>query len=568
MRLTPTLQARFTLLIALIILAVGVAFGSAYAVWLWREETKLARESARASLEAALPAVARSAWNLDRTGIRKTLKGIARLPVVDKVWFVLAERGPRSGVVAPAGPIPPSAASDLRHPVHYAVERGQRRRLGTLHLAVDPGQARSRTIMLAGGLALVMLAMLLLIAVAARRVFATVVTRPLKAISRYLLREDLLTDAPPLAVQPADADPDNELVQLEAAINRMVSARQADVAQLREYRDHLAEKVEERTQLLKATQNELMQAEKLAALGSLVAGVSHELNTPIGNGLMLASTLAEKAPDVAEKVRGPGISRRELQGFLDETVEASRMLTSTLTRARELVQDFKSVAVDRQSAKRREFRLNDCIEETVGTIRPSLKGSSFAIALDLAEDATIDGYPGAMSQVLSNLIDNAVRHGFDGCESGTIHVTSAHGADGWMSVTVADDGNGMSPTQQRRIFDPFYTTKLGQGGSGLGMAIVHRLITETMGGEIAVTSTPGQGTAFTLHIPPVAPGDAQTASEIAAAGEMMGGEAGRSFAPGDDVSGGASASRAGTASGGADHANGGSATGEAPAWTS
>ncbi len=525
MHLTPTLQARFTLLIAMIIVAVGVVFGSAYAVWLWREEAKLARESARTSLEAALPAVARSAWNLDRTGIRKTLKGIARLPVVNRVWFVLAEPGTVRPVVAPRGDPPPRSASDLRHAVRYRIETGNRRRLGTLYLSVNYAQAHERTTMLVGGLALVMLCMLVLIAVAARRVFNNVVTRPMKAVSRYLLREDLLTNAPPLAVQREDDHSDNELIQLQAAINRMVAARQADVAQLREYRDHLAEKVEERTQLLKATQNELIQAEKLAALGSLVAGVSHELNTPIGNGLMLASTLADKAPEVAEKVRGPGIGRTELQDFLDETVEASDMLTKTLTRARDLVQDFKSVAVDRQSAKRREYRINDCIEETVGTIRPSLRGSNFEIDLNLAEDVDMDGYPGAVSQVLSNLIDNAVRHGFDGYDSGTIRITSGLGDDGRVRVTVSDDGNGMSPTQQRRIFDPFYTTKLGQGGSGLGMAIVHRLITETLGGEIGIASTPGQGTEITLDLPRTAPGDAQTASEIAATGEMVGGSA-------------------------------------------
>ena len=556
MRLTPTLQARFTLLIALIILAVGVVFGSAYAIWLWREETKLARESARTSLEAALPAVARSAWNLDRTGIRKTLQGIARLPVVDRVWFRLDRPDGARGVAAPAGELPPRTASDLTHPVSYAVEPGDRRRLGTLYLTVNDSQARERTLMLVGGLALMMLCMLLLIALAARRVFANVVTRPMKAISRYLLREDLLTNAPPLAVHPEEGNPDNELVQLQTAINRMVAARQADVAQLREYRDHLAEKVEERTQLLKATQNELIQAEKLAALGSLVAGMSHELNTPIGNGLMLASTLAEKAPDVAEKVRGPGITRHELQDFLDETVEASRMLTSTLTRARDLVQDFKSVAVDRQSAKRREYRINDSIEETVGTIRPSLKGSKFDIDLALGEDVEMDGYPGAMSQVLSNLIDNAVRHGFDGYESGTIRITSGLDTDDRVRITVSDDGNGMSPTQQRRIFDPFYTTKLGQGGSGLGMAIVHRLITETMGGEITVDSTPGQGSTFTLYLPRSAPGDAQTASEIAASGEMVGGA---STVPADDTTSGATAER------GADDRT---ATAGAPAWTS
>jgi len=568
MRLAATLQTRFTLLIALIILVVGILFGGAYAAWLWREEKQAATESARASLEAALPAVARSAWNLDRTGIRKTLEGIARLHVVERVWFAVHETAPFERVMAPRGKVADASKSDLTHAVTYTTESGREHRVGTVHLVVDYPKATERTTVLVAALGGVLLAMLMLIALAARRLFAAVVSRPLDRVGRYLLREDLLTSAPALDVEPQAREAESELGQLQVAINRMVSARRADVAQLRDYRDHLAEKVEERTQLLKATQNELMQSEKLAALGSLVAGVSHELNTPIGNGLMLASTLSEKAPDVAEKVRGPGISREELQTFLDETVEASAMLTKTLTRARDLVQDFKSVAVDRQSAQRREFRLNDCIEETVATIRPSLKGSPFGIQLELGDDVEMDGYPGAISQVLSNLIDNAIRHGFDGCTEGTVRVAGGLADTDRVTVTVADDGNGMSPTQQRRLFDPFYTTKLGQGGSGLGMAIVYRLIYETLGGEVTVEATPGQGSTITLYLPRQAPEDAEAATEIASAGEVFGNQA--------DASRADSGSAAGTA-GRAAEAVTGDAGGAAPmeraaaggrAWTS
>lgn len=521
MLVTSTLQGRFTLLIALIILAVGVAFGAAYSGWLWQKEKELAADSAQASLEAALPAVARASWNLDETGIRKTLNGIAKLPTVHSVWFSTASQGQLNAIVAPSASVSGSVEADLKQPVIYSIDDNMRRRIGELYLKIDFARARDRTIMLVGGLTALLFIMMVLIAFAARRVFNNVVTRPVHAISEYLLREDLLSSAPVLDLESPYNDDANELGQLQHAINRMVSARRADVAQLRDYRDHLAEKVEERTQLLKATQNELIQAEKLAALGSLVAGVSHELNTPIGNGLMLASTLSEKAPAVADKVRGPGITREELQTFLDETAEATDMITRTLTRARDLVQDFKTVAVDRQSAKRRQFRLNDCIEETVATIRPSLKRSRYEIRLELGDDVQMDGYPGAVSQIISNLVDNAVRHAFDGSDSGTITIRTTSTQDARTSIEVADDGAGMSPTQQRRLFDPFYTTKLGQGGSGLGMAIVHRLIHETLDGEVEVTSSPGHGTSITLILPQTAPGDAQTATEIATAGEIF-----------------------------------------------
>lgn len=516
MWIKTTLQGRFTLLISLIVLTVGVAFGAALGVWIWQKEKDLAISSAGASLKAALPAVARAGWNLDETGVRKILNGIATLPAVKRVWFETDARTPVDTVVAPVGQAPDPEAAHLTRSVVYVVDKSIRRKIGVLSLQVDYDQAIERTTMLVGGLTLLLLVTLVLIALAARWVFNKVVTQPLHAIGTYLIRDDLLTDAPPLSLPQTEDAPHNELGQLQTSINRMVSARRADVSEIREYRDSLAEKVEERTQLLKATQNELIQAEKLAALGSLVAGVSHELNTPIGNGLMLASTLSEKAPGIAEKVRGPGITREELQGFLDETAEAAQMITRTLTRARELVQDFKTVAVDRQGAKRRQFRLNDCIDETVATIRPSLNRSVYTIELDLAADVIMDGYPGAVSQIISNLIDNAVRHGFDGREEGVIRISTRQPDPERTVVEVSDNGVGMSPTQQRRLFDPFYTTKLSQGGSGLGMAIVHRLIHETLDGDVEVASTPGLGTTITLDLPLQAPGDAQTAAEIAA----------------------------------------------------
>lgn len=256
---------------------------------------------------------------------------------------------------------------------------------------------------------------------------------------------------------------------------------------------------------LKLTQEELFRAEKMAALGALVAGVAHELNTPIGNGVTVASTLAERTREFVAGIDSGGLRRSTLNDFVDTARTASELLLRNLAQASELVTSFKQVSVDQSSEQRRSFDLATVIEEVVATLLPSLRKTPYRIELKLAAGITLDSYPGPLGQVLSNFINNAVLHAFEGRDRGQMRIDSRPLDDGNVEIVFSDDGAGIAEENLRRIFDPFFTTRLGRGGSGLGLHIVHNIVSGTLGGRIAVDSQPGAGTRFTLTLPRAAP---------------------------------------------------------------
>ncbi|MBK1679256.1 PAS domain-containing sensor histidine kinase [Rhodocyclus tenuis] len=256
---------------------------------------------------------------------------------------------------------------------------------------------------------------------------------------------------------------------------------------------------------LKLTQEELFRAEKMAALGALVAGVAHELNTPIGNGVTVASTLAERTREFVAEIGSGGLRRSTLNDFVDTAKTASELLLRNLAQASELVTSFKQVSVDQSSEQRRSFDLATVIEEVVATLLPNLRKTPYRIELTLAAGITLDSYPGPLGQVISNFINNAVLHAFEGRDSGHMRIESHELDDGTVEIVFSDDGVGIVEENLRRIFDPFFTTRLGRGGSGLGLHIVHNIVSGTLGGRITVDSQSGAGTRFTLTLPSAAP---------------------------------------------------------------
>ena len=251
---------------------------------------------------------------------------------------------------------------------------------------------------------------------------------------------------------------------------------------------------------------EIQRSDRLAALGSLVAGVAHELNTPIGNAVTVASTIHDLSAEFDREL-GEGITRARLQTYIANNLQASDILLRNLHSAAELIGSFKRVAVDRTSAQRREFMLDEVIRETVLTMKASMKPYQHDVRLDLEPGIHMDAYPGLLGQILSNLINNAILHGFEGRENGEIHIR-AHRLEAqpaMAELTVSDDGLGIAEANLGRIFDPFFTTKLGQGGSGLGLNIVYNLVRDVLGGTIRVESTLGVGTRFIICLPLQAP---------------------------------------------------------------
>jgi signal transduction histidine kinase len=252
---------------------------------------------------------------------------------------------------------------------------------------------------------------------------------------------------------------------------------------------------------LKQAQTNLITSEKMASLGALVAGIAHELNTPIGNTLLTATALGDMVQDFQRRLAGEGIKRSALESHLADARSACDIMAGSLGRAAELIHSFKQVAVDQTSGQRRKFMLDEVVHDTITTYAAQLRRSACEVTVAVPAGLEFDSYPGSLSQVLSNLIGNALLHGFDGRDSGHIAISAALQKGGMVKLEFSDDGVGMAPRTLHQIFDPFFTTKMGQGGSGLGMNIVYNIVTGVLRGTIQVESTQGQGTCVTLLLP-------------------------------------------------------------------
>jgi signal transduction histidine kinase len=268
---------------------------------------------------------------------------------------------------------------------------------------------------------------------------------------------------------------------------------------------------------LKETQQNLVDAEKLAALGGLVAGVAHEVNNPVGISLTVASSLARRSEAFAAEVEQGALRKSRLVEFVESNREAANQLVSNLQRAGELIQSFKQVAVDRSHADRREFDLAESTDQIVASLRPGLRKSQMHLSVDVSPGIVMDSYPGPYGQVLTNLLLNAATHAFGEGKTGNISIQGRRVGARHAEIIVADDGRGMTEEVQRRAFEPFFTTRRGQGGTGLGLHIVYNLVRRRLGGKISLASMPGLGTTFRIKIPVVAPSDEAHVEEAARA---------------------------------------------------
>ena len=254
------------------------------------------------------------------------------------------------------------------------------------------------------------------------------------------------------------------------------------------------------------TQRYLIETERLAALGSLVAGVAHEINTPVGISLTVASTLAHRVANFTDQIASGEVRRSQLAEFAESCRDGSDQLVVNLQRAGDLIQSFKQVAADRSHADRRNFDLKLVTEQIVASVRPGLvKSQRESLEIDIPSGITPNSYPGAYGQVLTNLIFNAVTHGFAERSSGRILITARRLGAEQVEITFSDDGNGIPEEVQRHVFNPFFTTRRAQGNTGLGLYIVHNLVSQKLGGKITLVSAPGVGTTIRISLPLLAP---------------------------------------------------------------
>ncbi len=301
----------------------------------------------------------------------------------------------------------------------------------------------------------------------------------------------------------------NKAGKIEYAIATFqdISDRKTTEKLLANYNKTLEAQVTQRTEELsqalsdlKAAQKQLVESEKMASLGSLVAGIAHEINTPIGIGVTAASTLAEKTAEFSQIYYNGTIKRSQLEKFLDLAVRSSNMVLKNLDRAAELIQSFKQVAVDQSSESQRSFPLKAYIREILIALAPKLKRTKHNINLRGDDELMLHNYPGVISQIITNLILNSLSHAYSPQDIGSI-VIDFQAQQGQVMLTYSDDGKGISPKDLSRIFEPFFTTKRGQGGSGLGLHLVYNLVTQKLQGTIECQSELGKGTKFMLKFP-------------------------------------------------------------------
>ncbi len=294
------------------------------------------------------------------------------------------------------------------------------------------------------------------------------------------------------------------LRRVEQELRTLNHDLEARVAQRAEALELANAELSETLDQLRLAQGELVRTEKMAALGGLVAGVAHELNTPLGNSVMAASAI-EDATRALRSTLATGLRRSDLAQWIDGVEQGTDIAARNLGRAADLVQSFKQVAVDQTSAQRRNFELAEVVHEMVVSLKPSFARTAYRVEVQVPAGLHMDSYPGALGQALGNLIQNAVQHGFDGRSHGTVRITGGRRESGRLWLRVADDGHGIAPELLGRIFDPFMTTKMGQGGTGLGLHISYNAVVKLLGGSLSVESTPGQGSCFELRLPDSAP---------------------------------------------------------------
>ncbi len=309
----------------------------------------------------------------------------------------------------------------------------------------------------------------------------------------------------------------DELSCLKSKFDEMRHAILDKISIIESHNLTLEKRVEERTAELREVneemsgalthltdaQDKLIQSEKLSALGALVTGVAHELNTPIGNGLTTVSYVAQSTKQIKKQV-AQGITRSDLEKYLDEMEEGSQIVNNSLEKASSLVRSFKQISVDRSTSQRRSFIIKEIFVDTLRTLAPLLQEHDHTFTLNVPDNIKMDSYPGPLGEIVNNLVLNALHHGFKERDNGTVQVDVSSEDDNVRFVFM-DNGVGISESDLDHVFDPFFTTSLGQGNNGLGLHIVHNIVTAALGGTISIDSQVDSHTTLTMEFPRVSP---------------------------------------------------------------
>jgi len=477
------------------------------------EDYQSQRASLRARLALALP---HGVWQMDDSYTRLTLdaelgwSSVLAIRITGDAGLNIGRIHNTTGGLRDMAPSETPASDDqLQVPIIYQ----SREKLGVATVYLSRAQLEHRQWMhlLSILLEIVILDVLIFFVMTYnlnRFVFAPL-NRLQEALNRAASSDD--TSASRITQQTQD-----EFGAVTHSFNRIVDRISADLAmrtaaeaQARQEKDNAEQALHQLVQ----TQQTLVETERLASLGGLVAGVAHEINTPVGISLTTASHLATATLHINEKLESGGVKKSDFQAYLDTAKECCELILSNAEKAANLIHSFKQVAVDQTSEQRRDFQLNDYLNEIVTSLKPRFKRAQTSIHIECEDDLLLDSYPGAISQVLTNLLVNAVVHGFDEKPGGNIDILAERTGNGEVRISIKDNGKGIPAEFLNRIFDPFFTTKRGSGGSGLGLHIVYNIIRQRLGGNIEVHSQPGHGSTFIITMPCIAPESTKGSSQ-------------------------------------------------------
>jgi signal transduction histidine kinase len=302
--------------------------------------------------------------------------------------------------------------------------------------------------------------------------------------------------------------PEHTFSEEDQALFALIANHVSNALQGLQSMDRLERAVHERTALLEQrnaalqeAQGELVRQEKLASLGRLVAGVAHEINTPLGICVTATSHLVQELKLTREELAAGEMTEDSLEQFLEIVDQSLRIMTTNTQRAAALVRSFKQVAVDQSSEAIRSFNLKTYLSEVLLSLQPKLKGRPVQVEVDCAPDLVLDSFPGAVSQIVTNMLMNSLVHGFGHEQAGKVVLRAALEKGDMVVLDYSDDGAGMDADTLAKLFDPFFTTRRGSGGSGLGAHILYNLVTGSLGGTVKAESAPGQGLRYQLRFP-------------------------------------------------------------------
>ena len=287
-----------------------------------------------------------------------------------------------------------------------------------------------------------------------------------------------------------------ELERQKAVLTEEVDLRKQTEQELLSKQTQLQSSLDE----LSFAQEQLVGSEKMAVLGGLVAGITHEINTPIGIGVTATSFLQERLTEIETAYKNKSLSSAALEGFINDAAQSAQLLSHNLERASDLITSFKQIAVDQASEALRTINFKDYINEVIRSLHPQIKKTSHSIRLHCPDDLIINLPAGVISQIFTNLIMNSLVHGFENINSGQITI-DVNTDENDLIINYKDNGLGLKPAQLKRLFDPFFTTKRDEGGSGLGAHIIFNLVKQALNGKIEVSSEPGQGLHYRISFP-------------------------------------------------------------------